>query len=149
MSYVQDNLMSGESIIKQAKVHWSIYLFPICLGILGVVYSNSDAVTFFAILAPLFWFSAFIYRLSTELVVTNKRLIAKQGLIARRTIELNLDKVESLNVNQGILGRILGAGTLIVNGTGGVKTPFKVIDNPIAFRRAVNEQVEAAKVAKA
>ena len=61
------------------------------------------------------------------------------GLISRRTLEMNLEKVETIKVDQGIFGRILGFGTVTVVGTGGTKEAFKWMAEPLAFRRAVNQ----------
>ena len=66
--------------------------------------------------------------------------------MSRKTVELNLEKVDSIGVEQTILGRILGHGTIVVVGTGGTKEPFRAIAAPMEFRRAVNEATEALRV---
>lgn len=76
---------------------------------------------------------------TSEFAITNKRIIIKVGLISRRTLEMNLNKIESVNVDQGILGRILGYGTIVVIGTGGTREPFASISNPIEFRKRFQE----------
>lgn len=85
---------------------------------------------------------AFILKISTELVVTTKRVIAKFGFIKRKTIELNHSKVESFIVNQNIFQRIFDSGTIIVQGTGGGKTPIPNIDSPLEFRSNAMEIVD-------
>ena len=87
-------------------------------------------------------FKAFIFKISTELVVTTKRVIAKFGFIKRTTMELNHSKVESLSVDQSIIQRILNAGTISVHGTGGGKTPIPNIDNPLVFRTKAMETID-------
>ena len=77
---------------------------------------------------------ALLTKLTTELGVTNKRVIAKQGWIRRDTTELNHSKVESFAVDQSIAGRIFGFGTVTIQGTGGGKTPIKNIDDPMRLR---------------
>ena len=89
----------------------------------------------FILVALILIIRAFITRRTTELGITTKRVIAKIGLIRRNTIELNHSKVESFNVDQSILGRILDFGTIIIQGTGGGKTPIKGIDSPLKFRQ--------------
>lgn len=123
MSYVDNNLLPGETVVHRARLHWKIYLPGIILApvIIGL----------FMLL------SAWIKAASTELAVTDKRVIAKVGMISRMTLELNLAKVETIGVEQSILGRILGYGTVIVVGTGGTREPFNDIADPIAFRKAV------------
>ena len=68
-----------------------------------------------------------------------KRQIIKVGFISRRTLEMNLNKIESVNVDQSFWGRIFGYGTIVVIGTGGTKEPFAGISNPMAFRRKFQE----------
>ena len=76
---------------------------------------------------------------TTELVITNRRIIAKFGLISRYTIEINLPKVESISVSQSILGRMLDYGNLQIVGTGGTKEPILYISQPLMFRRKFDE----------
>ena len=85
---------------------------------------------------------AFIFKISTELVITTKRVIAKFGFIKRNTTELSHNKVESFIVNQGIWQRILDSGTIIVQGTGGGKTPIPNIDSPLEFRSNAMEAID-------
>lgn len=84
--------------------------------------------------------AAWIRRWTSEFAVTNKRVVIKVGLISRRMIEMNLSKVESIEVRQDIPGRLVNYGTIVVIGTGGTKEPFTTIDDPLAFRRAVQTQ---------
>lgn len=77
--------------------------------------------------------------MTSEFAITNKLIIIKVGLISRRTLEMNLSKIESVNVDQGILGRMLGYGTIVVIGTGGTKEPFASIADPMNFRKKFQE----------
>ncbi len=156
MSYVNNNLMAGEGITYQAKIHWAIFFPSIAclvvatlLHVTATVDSEKGAKVIANILIIFsIWLAlkAFIYKISTELAITNKRIIAKTGLIKRNTIELNHSKVESFAVNQSILGRILGFGTITISGTGGVKNPILGIDSPLEFR---NKAVLAIDIAQA
>ena len=78
-------------------------------------------------------------RWTDEFVITNKRVVVKTGLVRRRTIELNLTKIESVNIDQSILGRILGFGSIMIVGTGGTKEIFPHINNPLTFRKKFQE----------
>ena len=80
---------------------------------------------------------------STELAITNKRVIAKFGFIRRNTVELKLDRIEGLRVNQGIFGRIFNYGSVIVSGTGVTQTPIPAIDRPLDFRRLCLEAADS------
>lgn len=74
-----------------------------------------------------------------EFTITNKMLIIKTGLLSRKTLEMNLSKIESVNVDQGIIGRIFGYGTIRVSRTGGTKETFPTIHNQMEFRKKFQE----------
>ena len=81
--------------------------------------------------------SAFIQRWTTELVVTSQRVLAKVGFIKLKIWEINSSKVEGVQVDQSVLGRMLGYGTLTVKGTGSGIAPIKNVDDPLEFRKHV------------
>ena len=83
--------------------------------------------------------SAFIKRHTTELVITDKRVISKKGWIVRKSSEIHRSKVEGVEVNQGLIGRIMGYGTVVVRGTGVGLAPMKDIDDPLELRRNLTE----------
>jgi len=118
-SYVHENLISGEQVVYEAKLHWIIFL------------TLRGILTLF--IAPL------IELKTSEFAITNKRVIIKVGFISRRTVEMNLSKIESINVDQSILGRILGYGNIVIVGTGGTKEPFATIADPLTFRKKFQE----------
>jgi uncharacterized membrane protein YdbT with pleckstrin-like domain len=76
---------------------------------------------------------------STEIAITNRRVIAKFGFIKRDTVEINLEKVEALKVEQGFLGRMLNYGTVFISGAGTSVAPIKDIADPLVFRRKFME----------
>lgn len=118
-TYVNNNLIRGEAVEYETSYHWIIFF--------------SLRALFTLFIAPL------IDKLTDEFAITNKRVIIKTGLISRRTIELNLSKIESVNVDQSILGRILGYGSLQIVGTGGTKEIFLNIQRPLTFRKKFQE----------
>lgn len=153
MGYVDKNLMSGERVVYKAKIHWFIFVPGIVLFVVGIFLFGVDkergagpVIGTIAVLLAIFSvIKALITKVSTELAITSKRVIAKVGLIRRNTVELNHSKVESFNVGQSIFGRIFGFGTLIINGTGGGKTPIPSIDSPLEFRRNAMEAIDASQ----
>ncbi len=129
-SYVNSTLMKDEKILHEAKVSlWSQWSL-IVLGFL---------LLFFYGIGIAFWALAYLRYATTELAITDKRVIAKFGFIRRSTIELNLKKVESVQVNQGIVGRIFNFGDLVVSGGGSPQAPIPGIHDPMSFRRQVTE----------
>ena len=139
-SYIEGALIKDEKVIYTGHVSlWSLAPL-IVLGLLTVAFFG---------LGLIFWIIAFIRYKTTELAFTNKRVIAKFGFISRQTIELNISKVESIQVNQGILGRIFNYGTLVISGAGNPQAPVPGISDPMSFRRAFMESQDSAGEAKA
>jgi uncharacterized membrane protein YdbT with pleckstrin-like domain len=151
MGYVSSNLMSNENVIYEAKIHWFIFVPSFVFFVLGIFLTIKEAelggsfgwfVILFAIITLI---RAIIMKVTTELAVTSKRVIVKIGLISRSTVELNHSKVESFNIEQSIFGRIFGFGTLVLNGTGGVRTPIPNIDAPLEFRKKAMESIDSTQ----
>lgn len=157
MGYVDKNLLPDERIVHLGKLHWIIYVGPIIsflaflffYALASIMPEGSDEKTILAVMAFLTFIysipsflSAWIKRISTELAITSKRVIAKFGFIKRNTIELNHSKVESFSVDQGIIGRLLGYGTLTINGTGGVHTPIPRVADPLEFRKQAAQVID-------
>jgi uncharacterized membrane protein YdbT with pleckstrin-like domain len=83
-----------------------------------------------------------VRRYATEMAVTNRRVVIKTGLTSRKTIEMLLNKVETIEVNETPAGRVLGYGTIVVIGTGGTSEPFHNMCHPLQFRSQVQQQIE-------
>ena len=117
--YVDNNLIKDEHVVYETKYHWKIF------------FSLSGIFTLF--IAPA------LARWSDEFVVTSKRVIIKTGIISRKTLEMNLNKIESVNVDQSIMGRLLGYGDVTIIGTGGTRESFPNIGNAVEFRKRFQE----------
>ena len=94
------------------------------------------------VVAGIFILAGLFKRNSTEMAVTNKRVVIKVGMATRRTFELLLQRVESIAVEESVMGRLLGFGTVIIHGTGGSPEPFDRVAHPDEFRKQVQQQVE-------
>ena len=133
MSYITKTLVTGEKIQYEAHFHW-VDKFAALVGCLLIV--------------GIFWIIAMW---STEMAITNRRVIYKRGWIARRTEEMSLHRIEEVNLRQSILGRILGYGKVQVRGMGGGDITFPTLLNigsPLRFKRTLDEakaQAEAAR----
>jgi uncharacterized membrane protein YdbT with pleckstrin-like domain len=157
MGYVDQNLITGESVTYRARPHWTAFLLGflgggllVIAGALFMIWSygeHQDSIPRFAIGLVLFVLGTVveivvaIRKSSIELAVTNKRVIFKKGLVQRKTTELFLNKIESVGVEQGIMGRMLNYGTVSLQGTGGSSEPIPMIARPLEFRRQVHEQI--------
>jgi uncharacterized membrane protein YdbT with pleckstrin-like domain len=161
MSYVQQNLIPSERVLYETRLHWIVLLRSILTDIvltftafwLFFIAMNSTTghtesqaalvVGMIILIAGNFLLAlAAVRRNATEMAVTNKRVIIKVGFLSKRTIELFLSKVESVEVNQSMLGGLLGFGSIVVRGTGGTNEPFGHVANPLEFRRQVQHQIE-------
>ena len=151
MSYIDKNLMKDEQIIYRASIHWSVYLWTFIWTILCVyislVHRNLLGVLF-GFLAVVSLCQAVLYKKTSEYVVTNKRLILKRGIISRKSVESMLTKCEVVSLEQSILGRVLGYGSLIVSTGGGVPSKFQNIKDPVIFRNYINYQIDEAQAHK-
>jgi uncharacterized membrane protein YdbT with pleckstrin-like domain len=146
MKYANELLVSDENIRFKTRRHWIVYRYAmILLALLAAsqalphdLHDNKFIIAIFlvplAVLAALF---GWIRRAGTVISVTNHRLTCKNGLIAHHTVEMNLDKIESVDVDQSVLGRIFGFGTVTVRGVGTTIDPIRGIADPIGLRHAV------------
>ncbi len=163
MSYVESNLVPGETVIYQTRLHWIVMLGHIVVGclVLGlpgvlllyyalshtgieirtlhIMEGGAAALLVGGVVAILM---GMVRRNATEMAVTNRRVVIKTGLASRTTIEMLLNKVESIEVSETAFGRIMGYGTIVVIGTGGTPEPFHKVAHPLEFRSQVQQQIE-------
>ena len=131
-SYVEGVLIPGEKVMHQGRVSWWSVWHLLALGLLLLP----------VVIGLVFLVMAWIRVHTTELAITNKRVIAKFGFISRNTMEISIQKVESIQVHQSLMGRMLDYGTLVISGTGTSHAPIPSISDPMAFRRAFVEAQE-------
>lgn len=124
MGYVETSLVTGEVVRFKTKKHWTTFL------------------TLKGLLTLFIWPA--IERATSEYAVTNKRVIMKTGLIWRETFEMALQKIESIGVEQSLLGRMLGYGTVTVSGTGQNSVHFGGVCDPMGFRKAYVQAIDDA-----
>jgi uncharacterized membrane protein YdbT with pleckstrin-like domain len=134
--------------LHAARLHWFIYLkgLALLLGalvcVMFAVGSSEPGISIplwlaagvLGLLGAVSAIASLIEQATTELVLTDRRVIYKTGLLRRHTMEMNRSKVETVSVNQSVLGRLLNYGTVIVRGTGGSLEPIRKIDDPLTFR---------------
>jgi uncharacterized membrane protein YdbT with pleckstrin-like domain len=132
VSYIDQSLIEGEQVIHRGRVSWWSAFWLIFLGLLTLV----------VVIGLVFLVWAWIRVRSTEIAITNKRIIAKFGFVKRHTVEINLDKVEALRVEQGVVGRMLNFGTIYISGAGTSVAPIPDIADPLVFRRKFMEATD-------
>ena len=156
MGYIEDNLIPGEKVLLRAYPHWAVFIVPFVppatVFVLVVVYSRSDFAPYMALLGLVLFGLALLEAVrigvvffTTEFAVTDRRIIAKTGLLSRASLELQLAKVESLQIMQPLMGRLFDYGTVTVVGTGGTRQAFRFIGHPNALRMRVNAKLAELK----
>ena len=151
MRYIDEILQPGEKVLYSTNAHWMYYLPAIVAWIGAIVlivlsrFTTTEGIVLLCLaaaavvaIAALYWTAkAWFHRWTTETDVTNLRVVHKTGFIQRRTFEMSLDKVESVDVNQSILGRILNYGDVTIQGVGEGKETISTIASPLAFRNYI------------
>jgi uncharacterized membrane protein YdbT with pleckstrin-like domain len=163
MSYVESNLVPGETVVYQTRLHWVVMIWHLLLGgfllilpgaiLLYYAFTHGEiekqsiqimeAGAALLLLAGLVTILVgMVRRNATEMAVTNRRVVIKAGIVSRKTIEMLLNRVESIEVSETTSGRIFGYGTILVIGTGGTPQPFHKMAHPLEFRSHVQQQIE-------
>ena len=156
MGYVQSVLQPGETLEYETKISWTTFVPGLLVLIVAlVVYlllgawipspswvANAGGLIVLAV-ALFLLFRAWFERWTTEIAITNRRIILKRGFIRRDTAEMHMDKVESVDVNQSFLGRLLDYGDVTVRGTGAGLETLRLIDAPLEFRNHVKTHEHA------
>ena len=153
MGYVDQILEPGEQVVFKTRLSWTLYgraivyaLIALALPISastvptlasGVVYAVFVLAALAALAALLSFLRAWFRRWTTEIAVTDRRVVLKRGFIRRHTVEMNMQKVESVDVDQTQLGRLFNYGTVTIKGTGSTLESLRMIDHPLKLRSAI------------
>lgn len=156
MSYIHKSLLDGEEIVYLTRRHKIIFTYPVIWLLLSAILFGVKWVFVFkpeinyalSIFSGIFLAAALIHALviwirylCAEFGITNQRVIVKEGFLKRKTSEIFLKSVESVQVDQSLWGRILNFGTIVVTGTGGVSDPLNMIRNPLDFKKQVQQRL--------
>jgi uncharacterized membrane protein YdbT with pleckstrin-like domain len=147
MSYIKHVLQPGETVRYQGSTHWMLYLPAILLAATGIIvlvitwgapqpYGLLVAIACLLVgfvLAVRAWW----IRWNTEIAVTDRRVIYVRGFFARKSVEVHMNQIESVDVDQTLLGRLFGYGDVTIHGTGNTYDPLRAVDRPIALRNEI------------
>ena len=150
--YIDEILQPGEKVLYSTNAHWMFYLPAMgAWAVVAILLVLSAVATAIPVLVMVCWtaaavvavvalyltFKGWFHRFTTETDVTNMRVVHKTGFIKRRSFEMALDKIESVDVDQSILGRLMNYGDVTVNGVGEGREKIRTIASPLAFRSAI------------
>jgi uncharacterized membrane protein YdbT with pleckstrin-like domain len=152
MTSLDDQLLSGERIVYRTRPHWILFGGPLLVAFLGLILGIVLQVT-----TQDYWYAGAalvgvalllaippgIRYLSSDFAITDKRVLARMGVVHRQSLETLLSKIEGLGVEQDLWGRLLGYGTITLTGTGGTRESIAGIPRPLEFRRQVQAQIVA------
>jgi membrane protein YdbS with pleckstrin-like domain len=150
MASLDDQLLAGESIIYRTRPHWILFGGPLAIALVGVAlgvtlqlaagdywYAGAALIGVALLLAV----PPAIRYLSADFAVTDKRVLARMGILHRQSLETLLSKIEGIGVEQDPWGRLLGYGSVTITGTGGTRESLPGIPRPLEFRRHVQSQI--------
>ncbi len=152
MKYYERVLRPDEKLEFHSTIHWIVYWPAVLFALLALLaiavklalglQANQAsaciaAAVVLALLALIGWLRAWIRRLGTEIAVTNYRVIYRRGLISRNTVEMNMSKIETVDVEQSIWGRLFDYGTVVIRGSGGTFEPLVGIEHPLQLRNTI------------
>jgi uncharacterized membrane protein YdbT with pleckstrin-like domain len=151
MRYIDKILQPGETVLYSGKLHWIVYIPAMIMALAALAASGAftqmtsgPTNMSWLIVSLACWLgaavtfaSAWFRRWTTEIDVTDRRIVYKRGLINRHTVEMNMDKVATVDVDQSVLGRILNYGDITIHGIGSISEPLRGIDAPLDFRNHV------------
>ena len=145
MSFIEKNLSNNERVLYRAKLHWIIYLRGVFWAVLGLMIGKSSyaACGLLFMVGLISFIMAILIDRSSEFAVTNKRVILKTGLVKRKFCEIQLNKSEGLQIEEGMLGRMFGYGKIRIT-SGGVIEVFSPIAKPFEFKKQINNAIEGS-----
>lgn len=159
MTYVENVLLTGENVIGKAAISWFVFTKPLTMLTAVLIAFLYTEPFFYELSIPyllllyihdLFYYLLIVWvmyelacsiisKTTTEVVITNKRVITKLGWIARNTVEIQLFRVEACQIQQSVVGRILQYGTIVISGAGLGTHPIPFIHQPTLFRKQLLE----------
>jgi uncharacterized membrane protein YdbT with pleckstrin-like domain len=147
MGYIEDHLIEKERVIYRTKLHWAMLLGPGMLMILAGLWIPSKGMSALALLTlGVMWGALSTISLQTsEIGITNKRLLLRVGFPLRRKYDISLEKMQAVDIYQPSLGKFLNFGKIIIQSAGGKRYSFRMIASPIELRDEIAKQVDSIR----
>jgi uncharacterized membrane protein YdbT with pleckstrin-like domain len=153
MSYVSRTLGKSEKILFSTGYHWLYWLGValltgpfIVIALAGIPYQTREIFLLLLTAIPfVYGVFRFVHGIALEIAVTTDRFVKKSGLISIKTEEVSLDKIEEVNIEESIVGRIFGYGTIFVHGTGAGNIRVNLVRDPVNLRREIQTAREQVR----
>ncbi len=144
--YVDRSLGSGEVVLCRATPHWALYLKVALASVIGLgvaaAFKSWPAVGVVLVVCGLWAGRIWLRIMTTEIAVTNRKVMVKTGVLATSSTEQRLNRVDSVTVSQDLPGQLLGYGSVIVRGSGESLIPIHTLLDPFGFKRAIDAAIE-------
>ena len=145
MSSLEETLLIDEEIVYRTRLRWIVFLWPLIISLCGVAIGSKEGVGILG-LAAIVSIPKFISYKNSEFGLTDKRIILKTGFIRQNSHEILLAQIEGIQVEQGILGRILAFRSIVITGTGGAHDRYRKITAPLELRKRYRSKYHRVKV---
>lgn len=138
--------MIERSIIYLSRLHWIIFFWPVGLFIVALFlasqYPQVKEPTFVLAGIALIWiFMTWVTYFFSSLTIKKNQVILRTGIIVRQTVDIPIDKIESIDIRQSIIGSVFRYGSVIITGTGGTKHLINFLCRPLTCRRYIEQQM--------
>jgi uncharacterized membrane protein YdbT with pleckstrin-like domain len=152
VAYLDKILQPGETVVAMGRLHWVLYLGALLMAVAALIiaavagaamprggaqYAALGLAGLLMVIAFFQFVSQWLVVITTEYAVTTRRVIVKRGFFSLHTVEMSLDKIESVDVDQSVLGRMLGYGAVTIHGIGARWDPLPNLADPLSFRQAI------------
>lgn len=142
MSYITEQLGPKEQIVYPGRIHKIIFLEPVLMTLICLLFFRM--LIWYQVLAVI-WFYYFLKYSSMEVAITNRQIIAKQGIISVDCASMELAAIEGVRIKKSLLGMMLGYGTIRICGKGGKNIGIPLLIDPEKFKAALYQAIEAIK----
>lgn len=138
--------MKENNVVYTARLNWVIFFWPTALiifaGYLYFEYPKFATPSLYVIGIGILWLMMMYgsYAFSI-LMIKNRQVILRKGIMVRKTIDIPMNKIESIDISQSIIGSLFHYGTLVITGTGGTQQIINYINKPLTCRRVIEQQM--------
>ena len=138
--------MTENISVYQSRLHWILFVWPamfLCaVSFIGITFESFRTLSYIMILVALIWggFIWMTYHCSI-LNIKKKQVILCTGILVRQTIDIPMNKIESIDIRQSILGSLLQYGSLVITGTGGTRQYVNYLAKPLTCRRYIEQMM--------
>jgi uncharacterized membrane protein YdbT with pleckstrin-like domain len=136
--------MDNQQVVYQARLHWVLFVWPVLFLVLGLwagsrFVSLHEVGLFVVVMALLWGILVWLTYQFSSLTIKKKQVVLRTGILVRQTIDISLNKIESVDIRQSILGSLFKYGSIVITGTGGTRQGMTYVARPLTCRRHIEQ----------